>query len=91
MGRNELHRHVHLRADCGRETWLAGRGATATRRGAAGLGCAENIDEKGNVREVCVGTNQKDDTQYYLDRPRAVGDLHGQAPVLWCAWALLEK
>jgi hypothetical protein len=38
-----------------------------------------------------VGTNQKDDTQYYLDRPRATGDLHGQAPILWCAWALLAK
>jgi len=49
------------------------------------------IDPAGAVRDVCVGTNQKDDTQYYLDRPRATGDLHGQAPILWCAWALLEK
>ncbi len=59
------------------------------RRGWIGL-CGQ-INSDGNVREVCVGTNQKDDTQYYLDRPRAVGDLHGQAPILWCAWALLEK
>jgi len=59
------------------------------RRGWIGL-CGK-IDETGAVREVCVGTNQKDDTQYYLDRPRATGDLHGQAPILWCAWALLEK
>ena len=55
------------------------------------IGLCKDIDENGNVREVCVGTNQKDDTQYYLDRPRAVGDLHGQAPVLWCAWALMQK
>jgi rhamnogalacturonyl hydrolase YesR len=59
------------------------------RRGWIGL-CGK-IDETGSVHDVCVGTNQKDDTQYYLDRPRATGDLHGQAPILWCAWALLEK
>ncbi|MGA3284169.1 MAG: glycoside hydrolase family 88 protein [Verrucomicrobiota bacterium] len=59
------------------------------RRGWTGL-CGY-IDENGNVREVCVGTGQRDDTNYYLNRPRAVGDLHGQAPVLWCAWALMQK
>ena len=59
------------------------------RRGWIGL-CGK-IDATGAIHDVCVGTNQKDDTQYYLDRPRATGDLHGQAPVLWCAWALLEK
>lgn len=58
------------------------------RRGWIGL-CGK-IDDTGAVHDVCVGTNQKDDTQYYLDRPRATGDLHGQAPVLWCAWALLD-
>jgi rhamnogalacturonyl hydrolase YesR len=70
--------------------WLdaAEYGDTA-RRGWIGL-CGK-IDETGAVHDVCVGTNQKDDTQYYLDRPRAAGDLHGQAPILWCAWALLEK
>lgn len=55
------------------------------------IGLCGYINPDGNVREVCIGTNQKDDTQYYLDRPRAAGDLHGQAPILWCAWALLEK
>lgn len=43
-----------------------------------------------DIREVCVGTNKKNDYQYYLDRPRAIGDLHGQAPLLWCASALLR-
>jgi unsaturated rhamnogalacturonyl hydrolase len=44
----------------------------------------------GDLREVCVGTGKKDNLQYYLDRPRAVGDGHGQAPVLWSAAALLR-
>jgi unsaturated rhamnogalacturonyl hydrolase len=55
------------------------------------IGLCGYINPDGQVREVCIGTNQKDDTQYYLNRPRAVGDLHGQAPILWCAWALLRK
>ncbi|WP_246228584.1 glycoside hydrolase family 88/105 protein [Paraflavitalea devenefica] len=49
------------------------------------------IDEQGDVREVCEGTNKKNDRQYYLDRRRITGDMHGQAPVLWCVYALLEK
>jgi rhamnogalacturonyl hydrolase YesR len=69
--------------------WLDASYGDTARRGWIGL-CGK-IDDTGAVRDVCVGTNQKDDTQYYLDRPRATGDLHGQAPVLWCAWALLEK
>jgi len=39
---------------------------------------------------VCQGTGKKNDLQYYLDRERITGDLHGQAPVLWCATALLR-
>ena len=46
------------------------------------------IDEKGEVGEVCVGTNKENSRQFYLDRPRATGDMHGQAPILWCATAL---
>lgn len=49
------------------------------------------IDESGDVREVCEGTNKKADRQYYLDRKRVTGDLHGQAPVIWCATALLRN
>jgi unsaturated rhamnogalacturonyl hydrolase len=48
------------------------------------------IDENADIHEVCEGTNKKNDRQYYLDRKRNVGDLHGQAPVLWCAAALLR-
>ena len=49
------------------------------------------IDEKGGVKEVCIGTNKKNDKQYYYDRPRRTGDYHGQAPYMWCVAALLEK
>ena len=69
--------------------WLDASYGDVARRGWIGL-CGK-IDADGNVRDVCIGTNQQDDTQYYLDRPRKTGDLHGQAPVLWCAWALLKK
>lgn len=54
------------------------------------LGLQNYIDENGDTREVCEGTNKKNDLQYYLDRKRNVGDMHGQAPVLWCAAALLR-
>jgi unsaturated rhamnogalacturonyl hydrolase len=50
----------------------------------------KHIDDQGNVREVCAGTNKGTSVQYYLDRPRNVGDLHGQAPILWSASALLR-
>jgi rhamnogalacturonyl hydrolase YesR len=49
------------------------------------------IDKNGDLTEVCTGTNKKNDRQYYYDRPRITGDYHGQAPVLWCAFALTEK
>ncbi|WP_394706713.1 hypothetical protein [uncultured Draconibacterium sp.] len=51
----------------------------------------KDFDENGAVSEVCVGTNKKNDKQYYYDRPRRKGDYHGQAPYLWCVNALLEK
>jgi unsaturated rhamnogalacturonyl hydrolase len=49
------------------------------------------IDDNGNITNVCEGTGKKNDRQYYLDRKRLTGDMHGQAPVLWCATALLRK
>lgn len=48
------------------------------------------LDENADIRNVCEGTNMKNDHQYYLDRKRLTGDLHGQAPLLWCATALLR-
>lgn len=57
----------------------------------AWLGLVKHLDEKANLTDVCVGTNKGHSVQYYLDRPRSTGDLHGQAPLLWSAAALLER
>lgn len=62
--------------DCARRGWLALCG---------------KLDAHANLLEICAGTNQNADRQFYLDRPRIAGDLHGQSPMLWCAWALLEQ
>jgi unsaturated rhamnogalacturonyl hydrolase len=56
----------------------------------AWLALISYLDENSDIREVCQGTNKKNDRQYYLDRLRITGDMHGQAPVLWCATALLR-
>jgi unsaturated rhamnogalacturonyl hydrolase len=56
----------------------------------AWLGLVTYLDKDGNVRDVCVGTGKGDSGDYYLNRPRHVGDLHGQAPMLWTASALLR-
>jgi rhamnogalacturonyl hydrolase YesR len=69
--------------------WLDGKTyGKAARR--AWLGLVKHVDENGNIREVCAGTNKGFSVQYYLDRPRLVGDLHGQAALLWSASALLR-
>ena len=69
--------------------WLDSKNYGAAAR-KAWLGLITYIDENSEMREVCEGTNKKNDRQYYFDRKRIVGDLHGQAPVLWCASALLR-
>jgi unsaturated rhamnogalacturonyl hydrolase len=72
-----------------RRGWLdAATYGPAARKG--WLALVASIDAEGGVRDVCVGTPAGNDLQYYLDRPRTTGDLHGQAPVLWCAAALLR-
>lgn len=48
------------------------------------------LDAKANLQDICIGTGQSKDLQYYLDRPRHAGDCHGQAPFLWLAGAILE-
>jgi len=48
------------------------------------------INANDELTEVCEGTNIKNDHDYYLQRKRIVGDLHGQAPLLWCATALIR-
>jgi rhamnogalacturonyl hydrolase YesR len=63
------------------------------------LGLVRYLDRNANIGEVCAGTNKGAQTvgpdlavqlQYYKDRPRLLGDLHGQAPVLWSASELLR-
>jgi unsaturated rhamnogalacturonyl hydrolase len=48
------------------------------------------IDDKAEVREVCVGTNKENSREFYMNRPRTTGDMHGQAPLLWCTSAFLR-
>ncbi len=65
----------------------------------AWLGLVKHLDAQANVGEVCVGTNKafqevgpdfETQLKFYLARPRKTGDLHGQAPILWTATALLR-
>jgi rhamnogalacturonyl hydrolase YesR len=65
----------------------------------AWLGLTQLLDVQANVRDVCVGTGKAlgevgtdldAQYRYYVDRPRRTGDLHGQAPMLWAATALLR-
>ncbi len=69
--------------------WLdADRYGPAARK--AWLALIPYINPNGDIRDVCEGTNKKADLQYYLTRGKKVGDMHGQAPLLWCASALLR-
>jgi rhamnogalacturonyl hydrolase YesR len=65
----------------------------------AWLALVSRLDAAANLRDVCVGTDKADKVvgpdpaaqlKFYQERPRAVGDLHGQAPMLWTASALLR-
>jgi unsaturated rhamnogalacturonyl hydrolase len=79
-----------------KEGWLdADTYGPAARK--AWLGLISYLDKDYDMREVCQGTNKynpqtdgPDGRAYYLARKRNTGDLHGQAPVLWCATALLR-
>jgi unsaturated rhamnogalacturonyl hydrolase len=69
--------------------WLdSGTYGRAARKG--WLALVANLNADGDVKNVCEGTGRKNDLNYYLQRARLTGDLHGQAPVLWCATALLR-
>ena len=48
------------------------------------------IDQNADMTSVCEGTGKKNDFDYYMQRKRRTGDLHGQAPVLWTASALMR-
>lgn len=72
-----------------KEGWLDARTyGPAARK--AWLALVSKLDENANVKDVCVGTNKGFSVQYYLDRERKTGDLHGQSPILWTASALMR-
>ena len=72
-----------------KEGWLdEGTYGAAARK--AWLGLVQYVNAQAEVTNVCEGTNKKNDLQYYLDRQRLTGDMHGQAAVLWAATALLR-
>jgi rhamnogalacturonyl hydrolase YesR len=48
------------------------------------------VNSSGAVSDICIGTGQSNDVQYYLDRPRSTGDFHGQAAVLWAATGVMR-
>lgn len=69
--------------------WLdASTYVPAARRG--WLGLISYLKADGNVRDVCLGMGQKPTVDGYLKAKRGDGDFHGQAPILWCASALLR-
>jgi len=49
------------------------------------------LDDKANVADVGVLTEHSNDESYYLARPRAAGNLHGQFATIWAATALLDQ
>lgn len=55
------------------------------------LALVHHLNDHGEVTDVSEGTNKNANRQFYLDRKRRTGDLHGQAPMLWCAAALLQQ
>jgi rhamnogalacturonyl hydrolase YesR len=61
---------------------------TAARK--AWLALVTYINDDDNLTEVCEGTGIGNNRNYYMNRRRIAGDLHGQAPLLWCAAALLR-
>ena len=72
-----------------KEGWLPAKTyAPAARK--AWLALIPYINSNDDVTNICIGTNKKNDFNYYLDRPKMTGDYHGQAPYLWCAAALLD-
>jgi rhamnogalacturonyl hydrolase YesR len=66
--------------------WLDDITYTPAVKGAWGALCGQ-IDAKGNVADVSILTEHSNDEAYYLARPIAAGNLHGQFAALWAAAA----
>jgi len=87
---NLRHRHVHLRLYYRvKKGWLKDPAyAEGARKG--WLALQTYVDADGMMDKVCVGTGQNKNVEFYLTRPTQKGNSHGQAPLLWCAVALLQ-
>lgn len=81
-----------------KQGWLdAATYGPAVRR--AWLGLVAHLDADANLHDVCDGTNKAAmvvgadsaaQLEFYRARARITGNLHGQAPLLWTATALLR-
>ncbi len=69
--------------------WLKGDEYRLAVQKACDALCA-HLDGQANLRDICTGTGQGDNIEYYLKRPKVPGELHGQAPLLWCVCELLD-
>lgn len=54
------------------------------------LGLQKYLLSNFEIQNVCTGTGTGTSYEYYRDRAKSIGDLHGQAAMLWCAYALTE-
>ncbi len=46
--------------------------------------------KNGQLSDICVGTGEGKNYDYYLDRPKETGNSHGQAALIWAATAMLQ-
>lgn len=53
-------------------------------------GLQNQINDNGDVRNICIGTWYKNSPEEYMGLTRLTGDGHGQAPVLWIVAELLR-
>jgi rhamnogalacturonyl hydrolase YesR len=48
------------------------------------------LDGKYEIKDVCTGTGTGYTYEYYRDRAKRLGDMHGQAAMMWSARAVME-
>ncbi|WP_429051467.1 glycoside hydrolase family 88/105 protein [Chitinophaga sp. W3I9] len=63
------------------EGWLDKRYISIAERGWEGL-VKEKIQEDGQLKDVCIGTNTSADLSFYYNRPTELNDFHGIGPVI---------
>ena len=96
-GRELLHRDVHVRADHRGQERLADRSEIRGRRAQRLDAIANKTNAQGRLDRVCPGTGAAPAGQtlaqqqsFYTSITLGSNDLHGQAPLLWAAHALLR-